>query len=303
MQGKKQAASDWQQQRERSNSFMLMLLVNLALLLGRHPIRLLLYPIVLYFYLTGKDARDASNQALLKFTQRQPSFKDIFQHLYWFANCAVDRVFLLAGKQRNFDVRFKGEEVFKPLLAEKKGCVLLVSHVGSFDVMRVPGTLDEALPLKIVMDKNFNNAAMSLINALDEGFAEQIVDARMPAPELALTLDALIKEGNMIGMMADRAGPGEQTVVVDFAGSQADFPLGPWLLSWVLKVPVIMCVALYQGGNRYDVYFEQLTEKLEGSRKERMSIVQQAVQHYASRLEFYVRQSPQNWFNFYSFWR
>ena len=30
--------------------------------------------------------------------------------------------------------------------------------------------------------------------------------------------------------------------------------------------------------------------------------LQQHVEHYAQRLEYYLRQAPLNWFNFYSFW-
>ena len=119
---------------------------------------------------------------------------------------------------------------------------------------------------------------------------------------LALELQAYLNEGYMIGIMADRAGPNEQTVAVDFAGGRADFPVGPWMLSWVLKVPVILCVGLYRGGNQYDVHFEHLYDALHGKRQQRHDIVYSAVAHYAQRLEHYVKKAPLNWFNFYSFW-
>ena len=282
---------------------MVKLLANMALLFGRHFIRLLLIPIVFYFYLTGRNTREASAQALLHFTGKQADFSTIFKHLYCFAMVAVDRIFFIANRLDQFDVHFQGEEIFKPHIESGQGCVLLVSHIGSFDVMRALGSRKEALPIKILMDKHHNRVAMSLINSLDPILASQIIDARQPPAILALQLQKYVNEGYMIGIMADRAGPGEQTECVDFAGGKADFPVGPWMLSWVLKVPVILCVGLYRGGNRYDVHFEHLYDRLHGKRSNRRDIVKAAIENYAQKLEHYVKLAPLNWFNFYSFWK
>lgn len=299
---KKTSPKQWQQQAERSNAFMIKLLASLALICGRGFIRLLLLPIVLYFFVSGSQAKKYSTEALYRFTGSMPSQKTLFKHLYYFAMVAVDRIFMVANKMQQYHIQFFGEALFQPLLEAKTGCVLLVSHVGSYDVMRALATRQQGLPMKILMDKHHNKAAMSLINSLDPILAEQIIDARQPPATLALELQGYLNQGYMIGIMADRAGPNEQTVVVDFAGGKAEFPLGPWLLSWVLKVPVILCVGLYRGGNRYDVYFEHLYDALHGKRQQRHDIVAAAVAHYAQRLEFYVKKAPLNWFNFYSFW-
>ena len=298
----KSTETNWQGQAERSNAFMIRLLATLALVCGRRFIQLLLYPIVFYFYLTGRQAKASSRDALARFTGTLPDRRLVFKHLYCFAMVAVDRIFLVANKVSQYDVRFFGEELFEPLRESEQGCVLLISHVGSFDVMRALGIRKEGLPMKILMDKNHNKAVMSLINSLGSELAEQIIDARQSPAVLALELQGYLSEGYMIGIMADRAGPNEQTVMVDFAGGKAEFPVGPWMLSWVLKVPVILCVGLYRGGNQYDVYFEHLFDALHGKRKQRHDIVYAAVAHYAQRLECYVKKAPLNWFNFYSFW-
>lgn len=296
------ATPHWKAQAERSNAFWVQLLARLALFFGRTFILGLLHPIVLYFFLTGGSAKNASREALFRFTGKQPSQWAIFRHLYTFALVAVDRIFLLAGRTQLFDVTLHGEEIFTRLRSSGRGCILLVSHAGSFDVMRVPATREQQLPMKILMDKHHNGVAMALINSLDPQLASQVIDARQPAAALALQLKEEIDHGAMIGIMADRAGPGEETVHVPFAGGFADFPIGPWMLAWVLQVPVVFCFGLYRGGNRYEIHFEELTAPLHGKRSQRRAIVQAAVAHFAARLQHHVARAPFNWFNFYSFW-
>jgi predicted LPLAT superfamily acyltransferase len=73
-----------------------------------------------------------------------------------------------------------------------------------------------------------------------------------------------------------------------------------------LRQRVLFMAGLYRGGNRYDVRFEELADftDLEGlSRAERDARVRAAVERYASRLEHYCRDAPDNWFNFHDFWK
>ncbi len=297
-----ESSSKWRQQTERSNAFWVSLLATLALLLGRRAIKWLLYPIVAYFFLTSQEAKLRSREALQRFTGKEVTAYAVFCHLYKFALVAVDRVFLLAGKADKLTIKLHGDDVFNEYLANKQGCILIVSHVGSFDVMRVPASRDVSMPINILLDKQHNAVAMSLINSLDPGLAAQIIDVSLPPEHLALILSERLQEGRMLGIMADRSARHESTTSVDFAGAVAKLPMGPWKLASVLKVPVILCVGLLDDNDHYQVYFEKLTDGLHGSRRERMARIQQVMQHYADRLTYYVKKSPNNWFNFYSFW-
>src|SRR5699024_4412734 len=95
---------------------------------------------------------------------------------------------------------------------------------------------------------------------------------------------------------------GQRSVSCEFLGRQAQFPLTPWLIAASLGVPIILCIGLYRGGKRYDVYFEQITAPVQLKRSERKQQAVQWVEWYVSRLEAYAREAPYNWFNFYHFW-
>ncbi|MEJ2441885.1 MAG: hypothetical protein P8Y42_00310 [Exilibacterium sp.] len=311
----------WFEQRERGNRFMLLLLAWLALSLGRGFTRVLLYPIVAYYLLSARKARVASRLFLRRALNCEPGWRDVFRHFYTFALVSLDRLYFLAGRSEKFDIEIEGAEVIDRCIAGQRGCLLLVSHMGSFDVMRVSGVRKRRLPIRILMDRAHNSRAMQLMESLDPQLATAVLDTGTAPASLALTLHECLGRGDLIGIMADRAAPGERVVHSRFLGAGTALPAGPWLLAITLKVPVILCVGLYTGGNRYRVYFESLSgapgkpgqSELEAMgildmgvlkvpRKERERALVKLVEHYASRLEHYARLAPYNWFNFYNFW-
>lgn len=293
----------WREQKERSNRTMQALLVWLALRFGRRFMTLLLYPVAFYFLLTATEARRSSHQYLSRVLERKPRWLDLWQHFYTFAVVSVDRLFFLSGRCDNYEIQINGAELFQRYAAQKQGCILIISHVGSFDVMRVPAVKEHDLPIRILMDRQHNSRAAELIDALDPELAATIIEPNQPAPALALALDKAIKNGELIGIMADRAKHEERVMRCEFLGGEAGFPVSPWLLGLILKAPVILCFGLYQGKNRYQLNFELLTEQLSASRSQRNAEIARAMGRYARRLEYHIGQAPYNWFNFYDFWR
>ena len=292
----------WKQQAERSNKKMLSVLAWLALHVGRGPIRLFLYPVVSYFFLTGGAARTASRDYLRKVLAREPTLVEQFRHFYVFAVVSIDRLFFLSDRYDDYQVNFFGQDVIQQYTGKETGCLLLVSHVGSVDVMRVYGTNEHKLPIRILMDREHNPDVVALLETLNPDLAGRVLDSGCSAPELALLMEASLRNGDLIGIMADRPSVGEQIHSCEFLGEKAAFPTSLWSLALVLKVPVILCFALYKGGNHYDVYFELMEEQPLAPRKQRQQAVAGYVEKYASRMEHHVRLAPYNWFNFYNFW-
>jgi predicted LPLAT superfamily acyltransferase len=71
----------------------------------------------------------------------------------------------------------------------------------------------------------------------------------------------------------------------------------------MLRSPVLLMVGVYRGGNRYDLYFEELMDMGLTEGLPRNELIRQAQQRYVARIEHYCRNAPYNWFNFYDFWK
>jgi predicted LPLAT superfamily acyltransferase len=224
----------------------------------------------------------------------------VWRNFFAFGNCAVDRIFILAGRENevNITVRSMPQAIESQ---RNKGCVLVGSHFGSFESMRVVGAR-RGLPFSILLDRQIGRMLTSLFESLNPGFAADIIDASQRGPDLVLSLKEAIQRDRKVGMTADRVRAGERSVTVDFLGSPAQFPVSPWILAGVLRVPVFIGFGVYTGGNRYDCHFELFADRIELPRQDRDAALQRYAQAYARRLEHYARLAPYNWFNFYDFW-
>ncbi len=293
----------WQDQQERAGSFWLAILVWIARNLGRRALLLSLYPVTFFYVLVARSAVSASQRYLMQVLGRPVTWRDSWKHFYYFAVVSVDRLYLLANDTDALSVSMQGQEALAEYVDQGRGCMIFVSHHGSFEALRVSGLAMQDLPLKIVMDHGHNAAVMQTIDAVNPEFAQTIIDSRqLQGPALALRLAEELEAGTVIGMMVDRSQKHEAQVPVRLLGRKAYLPAGPWLLASALGVPVFMCFGLYEGANRYSIYVEQLDTQLKIPRRDREQSMAAYAQRYADRMEHYIKKAPFNWFNFYDFW-
>jgi predicted LPLAT superfamily acyltransferase len=291
----------WKNIKEKGSLPAIKLLAIIANYCGRPVIVLLLYPIIFYYVLTAKAAVNSSKQFLQKATQQKVSFRQVFKHFMTFACVSVDRFFILKSQLTKFDVLIEENDIFE--LVKKKGCMLVTSHLGSFDVMRALATYSQNVPIKILLDVKHNANLLKLFQELNPDLAKQIIDTNTPAPQLALELNEAINNSFNIGAMVDRCNPNESTVELEFLGNTAQFPMSAWQFASVLKVPVVACFGIYLGNRQYRLEFKLISENLGATRKERTQVVQHAIFEYVKILEDFAVKYPYNWFNFYDFWQ
>ena len=295
--------SAWDQQRERSNPVMLRLILWIGRKLGRNVARLLLLPIVGYFLITSGSAKRASREYLRRVLPHAPRWSDLARHFHAFASVMLDRLLILSGNPARFDLRMTQPPEVAAAMRSPKGCLLLLAHVGSFEVLRARGVMEADLRIRILMDMAQNRMFSTLIRQLDPVFAESVIDAAQRGPAVALAIKQALDEGALVATMADRARDDERTVPVRFLGGEAQLPAGPWIFASALEAPVILAFSLYRGGNRYDVAFELMSTRVELPRARREEALQRYAQDYADRLTHFLRLAPYNWFNFYDYWR
>ncbi|MEO6226848.1 MAG: acyltransferase [Thermomonas sp.] len=292
----------WKQRPEGGGLFALGLIRGIARHGGRSVARLLLYPITLYFLLRRAPERRASRAWLGRALGRPATLRDVARHIHTFAATILDRVFLLSGQLRRFDVRVQGLQVLHENLSSGQGLLLFGSHLGSFEVMRVLSRERPDIQVRVVLDIGHNPAMTQLLDALNPEVAATVIDAGQSGPMIMLEIQKAIEEGAVVTLLVDRVQAGQSWVPVPFFGRDAPMPMAPWLIASVLGAPVMLAFGLYRGGKRYDLAFEafELGERV--PRRERQARLLTLVGRYAARLEHHARQAPFNWFNFYDFW-
>jgi predicted LPLAT superfamily acyltransferase len=217
-----------------------------------------------------------------------------------FAATILDRLYLLRGEFEHFDVTLHEKEILLQKIESGNGCILLGSHLGSFEVLRALGITQQNFPLKVLMDTSHNQNITRFLDALNKKIAETVI---VPdRPDTLLRVKESLDTGFLVGMLADRVSSDDKTTQCQFLDAPVIFPAGPILLAAIMHCPVILFFGLYRGGKRYEIYFEHFAEEITLDRDRRTEDVQHWMQRYAERLEHYARLAPYNWFNFYSLW-
>ena len=290
----------WAAMPERGTPALLRLGAWIAVHLGRSTARLLLYPITFYFVISANAARRSSYEYLERIWQRQPRWWHVFRHFHWFAATILDRLYLLRGEFERFEVTFHQREILHRQIESGKGCILLGSHLGSFEVLRALAITQQHLPLKVLMNIAHNESITRFLDSLNQTIASTVIEPERP--DTLLRVKESLDAGFLIGMLGDRI-PGEgKTAQCRFLGSPATFPAGPILLAAMMHCPVILFFGLYCRGKCYEIHFEQFAQEIRLNRERRTDDIQQWMQRYVERLEHYARLAPYNWFNFYPFW-
>ncbi len=293
----------WKHRREGGGWFAIWLIRGIGRHGGRAFARLFLYPITLYFLLRRRDERRDSRASLARLLGRPATLPDVARHIHTFAATILDRVFLLGGELDRFDIRVHGLDGLHAQLDQDRGVLLFGSHLGSFEVLRVIARRRPQQKIRVVLDKGHSPAMTQLLDALNPEIAAGVIDAGQDGPSLMLAIKQAADERAIVALLVDRTQPGAQSQPARFFGAPAQFPVAPWLVASVLKLPVTLAFGLYRGGNRYDLVFESFEDAgVDLPRPRRAACLSALIQRYAARLEHHARSAPYNWFNFYDFW-
>lgn len=293
----------WRQRPEGGGRFAIWLIRAIALHGGRRLGRLCMYPVTLYFMLRRGAERRASRDYLRRLSGRPAGWRQVFRHLHAYAVTSLDRVFLLAHGERDFEIEVEGLAALEAAIDAGRGVLLVGSHQGSFEALRAISARRPDVPLRVLLDKQKTPAMTELLEALAPDVGAGVIDTAQGGVAITLAAAEACRGGAMVALLADRAREHEALRHADFLGRPAPWPAGPWLLASALQVPVLLCFGLYLGGRRYRLVFEPFAERVAIPRRGRDAALDAWVARYVARLEHYARAYPYNWFNFHDVWQ
>ncbi len=285
----------WRDKAERGSTGLIRLIAWLARTVGRPACRALLYPIVGYFVLTDPMARRASVEFQRAIHGRRIRLRDVFSHIYCFAATLLDRVYMAAGEFDRFEVVVQGQHLVERALQSGRGCVLLGSHLGSFDLMMLAQRQMDGRPISVMMRLD-PRSRVRRIAGIDDASWRLIP---MGHPDSFLRAHEALTAGGIVAILADRA-EGASSRAVRFLGRPALMPIAPHVLAARSASSVLMCFGVYEGGKRYRIEFVDFGPPAPPTG--RGAALQPALDRYAAVLEDYARRYPLNWFNFYPYW-
>ncbi len=308
----------WYERGERGSAFALRASAWLYRRFGHRVARVLMVPIVAYFYATGAAARRDSLDYLRRVHQSSngarvisgpPGQRQVVRHFLAFGVSIVDRMGFWFGRRSDYALVVTGGEHLARVAREGRGALMLGSHLGSFDAMRLLAT-GAPVAVNILMYTQHAvriNALFDRLGALSgESMTRvRVIPVRANSFDHILAARACVERGEVVAILADRSAPSgvQRDCSVAFLGGRAAIPQGPFRLAAALACPVLFMVALRTGDRAYSIDVEVLADRIVLPRKDREQALADCCQSYADRLARYCLRAPYQWFNFYPFFR
>jgi predicted LPLAT superfamily acyltransferase len=285
---------------------------------GRLPLRICLYPVVTYYWLSGKMARQSSMQYLQRMQtarnalEHVPTWRDSLRHFLNFADTILDKLLALNGSLSSDDVRItgSGEAQLQAVLAQGRGAMVVTGHVGCMELCRISGERHRGVRLNVLVHTRHAERFTRMLHQINPASEVHFIQVTEVTPATAMLLADRIARGEILAMAGDRipvridgaAGSAAGTVQADFLGHAAHWPIGPYVLASLFKCPLFAVVCVKESAG-YVMHVERMAESVILPRRQRPQALAQYAQQFADWLTPILAASPLAWFNFFPFWQ
>lgn len=302
----------WSKLKERGSTLGIKTLVFVHKYLGNWVFKVVLFPVMIYFYLTGTLARKSIHHYLRNMYQHKQNivltngqlFKKGFKVFYNFGLSIVDKFDAWLGKVNIEDIDIKNTEAYHSLL-NAKGAVIFSAHLGNMEVCRaIFSSGENKRKLNVITYNEHTPSFNNFLKTVNKDAAINFIHINDFGPADSIKLKQKIEDGEAIVIFADRTSVNNPESVYDvpFLGENAPFAKGPFALASIMECKVFLMFCLKEQG-RYSAYVEEFAEPKKVKRKERDEYFTSLATKYAERLQCYCHKEPYQWFNFFGFWQ
>jgi predicted LPLAT superfamily acyltransferase len=301
----------WSRLEERGAVLGMKILFVGYKLFGRAVFRIMLFPVISYFYLTSSSARRASRQFLdrVEATRERVDGKPSerlngFRHFLQFGEAILDKTAQWAGVRSKETVRYARPDIYDTIVNSPRGGVFIGSHLGNLETLRAFGGLEQGLTVNALVFTRHSPKFMEFLEQANPDAVRNIMQVDTLGPESIMQMQARIEAGEWVAMVADRTSITDagRSTSCDFLGQAAHFPEGPFILASLLDCPVYFLFCLKED-DQYVVHLDKLADPLELPRATRGEDLEKIAQRFASLLEKHCLAFPYQWYNFFDFWQ
>jgi predicted LPLAT superfamily acyltransferase len=250
--------------------------------------------VVPFYMLFSRRNRQAINAYLQRmgYSGRWRRCSALYRNHYYFAQAMVDRFALFVGLRHCYRVRITGNELLLEALNRPHGAILAGAHAGNMELAGYFFDHREKVFNGIVFGaeaKFLNRQRQTILNQ----HQVNLIPVAADMSHVVMLYQAL-ERGEFLTLHCDRSLLGSKRVEASFLGAPAAFPTGAFQLAIRMDVPVLVLFMMREKSKCYHIIIRELNREAHAAAY---------VQAYASVLEEVLRQYPEQWYNYFDFWK
>jgi len=227
------------------------------------------------------------------------SFIKTYKNHFIFGQVILDRFAVFAGNKHLFEIEVIGNEHFNRLIEGEKGFIIAGSHVGNFEI---GGYLlhQEKKKINALVYAGETATVQEKRTKILERNNIRLVPVMNDMSHL-FAVNVALQNGEIVSMPCDRNLGSAKNVECDLLNGKADFPVGAFALATGFDVEVLAIFCIKISAKKYKVFVQPVSGGHCGLDKS--ARIENLVSSYVKALENIVKQYPEQWFNYYEFWK
>lgn len=298
----------WSKTEERGSAFGIMFLFYSFKIFGSVICKIMMLPVLLYFYLFNGMARRNIGQYLKHYDQYFDTQKNgqwqVFKVFINFGFGIIDRLSAWQGRFEKLKLHKTNNQVFLDMREKQQGGLIIISHLGNFEISRIASAKNKGAKFNIFMHTQNAQKITQALEKINPGYTSSLIQGDGLNMKTAIELKEKVEQGEFVVIAGDRTPVANESAVTEvaFMGHKAQLPVGPYVLAKVLDCPVLTLFCTHTRAG-YHVQFNQLAAAIQFNKKNRGDVIQEHAQLYADQLEQMVKEAPLQWYNFHDFWK
>ncbi len=217
-----------------------------------------------------------------------------FRNFVVFGQTLIDRMVFLVGKGERFELSFEHEDYLMDMKERGRGGILLSAHLGNWEMAGnlLKGRVTPTINI-VMLDAELEHIKQYLDRSTG-GSRFSIIPIREDLSHIIKIRNALARN-EFVAIHADRSLDGSRSIDLPFFGHQAKFPLGPFIIAAKFNAPVTFVFGVKSGTYKY--YLSATKPLHDKMTPEEIAAL------YVNELERRVRSHPEQWFNYFDFYR
>jgi len=282
------------QTKQRGSGWSIKLVFNLYKLFGYKFIYYLMYPVTFFYFIFASNVKE-SLRIYYKHLNIEFTNWVYYEHLRIFAITMVDR-FITKADPTSYT--FVYDDPTRPLEIFKHATILVLSHFGGWAASSNSSRTQNRM--NIVMQEVLKGDIKEIEESLGYKETINVIDINRGPIAVSIAIANALMNDEVVAIMGDRASNPNATIAVDFLGQKAYFNKNPFQIAYKMKKPLVIYFIILVGMQKYKVEFYEISVD---HNKSEESAIKEAVSFYVTQFENVVKRYPNQWLNFYDFWK